>query len=349
MKSISIAFLLSMSFTVFSQTFPVESKVIFSNAVFFDFGKHNLRPEADSLLKQVFNALDPNGSNILRITAHTDSIGSIKNNLALSKRRSNSLRMALVEMGVPENKIEISNFGETTPSSTNATESGRQANRRATIDVLKFPPLTTIHGTVIEAESKAEITLKSMVVLHTKNWQDTIYTDSSGYFEKELPVGVVIGIDAYSDCHFFNSIMTKTTLKNDPIKIPLELVEKGKSLNLNNLYFVGDQAILLPKSEPELPKILRFMQSNPYMVIEIAGHINKPNEPKVAENTSHFRLSVNRAKMVHDYLLSNGISEERISFAGYGNWEMVFPKAISQKHQALNRRVELKVLEGGCE
>ena len=91
------------------------------------------------------------------------------------------------------------------------------------------------------------------------------------------------------------------------------------------------------------------MQSNPQMKIEVAGHINLPNTPNVATDTWHYKLSHDRAKLVYDYLRVHGIAEERISFNGYGNWEMRYPRARSEKEQALNRRVELKVLEGGCE
>ena len=50
---------------------------------------------------------------------------------------------------------------------------------------------------------------------------------------------------------------------------------------------------------------------------------------------------------MYDYLLANGISEKRISFKGYGNWEMRFPKARSESQQAMNRRVEIRILETG--
>jgi len=56
-------------------------------------------------------------------------------------------------------------------------------------------------------------------------------------------------------------------------------------------------------------------------------------------------LSVRRAKFVFDYLIKNGIPAERLSFKGYGNWEMRYPKATSNKEQELNRRVEIRILE----
>ncbi len=52
-----------------------------------------------------------------------------------------------------------------------------------------------------------------------------------------------------------------------------------------------------------------------------------------------------RALVVYNYLLRYGISEERISYKGYGNWEMRFPNAQTERQQSANRRVEIKILE----
>jgi len=87
------------------------------------------------------------------------------------------------------------------------------------------------------------------------------------------------------------------------------------------------------------------MELNDSLNIEIAGHINRPNYPPVDKLSSDFKLSVQRAKMVHDYLLENNISADRISFKGYGNFQMRYPKARSEKQQAENRRVEIRIVE----
>ena len=60
-----------------------------------------------------------------------------------------------------------------------------------------------------------------------------------------------------------------------------------------------------------------------------------------------FQLSMDRARMVYDYLRSQGIPEHRLTYNGYGNWEMRFPHATTQQQQALNRRVEIRVLSTG--
>lgn len=358
LRFLLIPFLLGWLSPIFSQTAPAESNTVFSSAVYFDFGKHDLRPDADPTLSEVATYLSDKKNLLVKITAHTDSIGSLENNLALSNRRSTAVKAALAGMGVPDSLLTISTFGETMPAATNHTNEGRQLNRRATIEIIKWQPnppptpkpttqLTTLEGRVTDKEVGNG--LEAMVVVRGKGFQDTLYTDTSGYFEKKLPVGIVVGVDAYADCHFFGSEMTKT--QKEPIKLffPLPAVLTGGSLDLNNLYFVGNQPVLLEKSKPELPKILRFMESNPQMKIEIAGHVNLPNTPPVSTKTSHFRLSEDRAFVVYNYLSENGIADDRISYKGYGNWEMRYPNAVSETDQALNRRVELKVIEGGCQ
>ncbi len=342
---------------LFSQTIPKETETVFSGEVYFDFGKHDLRPDADPTLAEIVHFISDKKNLHIKITAHTDSIGTLENNKALSERRSSSVKSALAEMGIPDSLLTINTYGETMPAATNNTDEGRQLNRRATIEIVKWkpipiPPKPTERLTLLEGNVKDAVkghSLESMVIVRGKGFRDTIYTDTSGYFKKELPVGIVVGVDAYADCHFFGSEMTKT--KAGPIYVELSLppVQKGSSLDLNNLYFVGNQPVLLAKSKPELPKILRFMESNPGMKIEVAGHINLPNTRNVKKDTWYYKLSHDRAKVVYDYLISKGISKDRISYKGYGNWEMRFPKAVSQEEQALNRRVEMRVIEGGCE
>ncbi len=341
--------LLLFGFTkfLFSQSYPIEGKTIYTAAVYFDFGKHELREGADTVLAAIKTLATGQVPIRITLTAHTDSIGSLENNLALSQRRSESLKNALFEMGIPDSLMTIGNFGETRPSAPNASEQGRQANRRATVEVVEYPRLALLAGKV--KDSKTGVGLTAMVILHTKTWQDTLFTDSTGYFSKELPIDLVIGIDAYSKCYFFGNEMTKTGRDKPPVAVRLDPVQNGQAIDLKNLYFVGNQAVLLPKSKPELPKLLHFLQANPQMKIEMAGHINLPNKPNVAKDTWHFQLSENRAKTVHDYLIENGISPDRVSYQGYGNWEMRFPRAVSETQHALNRRVEMRIVEGGCE
>ena len=91
--------------------------------------------------------------------------------------------------------------------------------------------------------------------------------------------------------------------------------------------------------------VLAFMKFNDDLKIEIGGHINKPNEPPVSENSSSFILSKERAQAVYNYLIDNGISKDRLTYKGYGNFEMLYPRAETPIQEQMNRRVELKVVK----
>jgi outer membrane protein OmpA-like peptidoglycan-associated protein len=323
------------------------TKSAFSAEVYFDFGKHDLRPEAESVLGSLLKFTEGRENYTVRITAHTDSVGSFHNNDALSQRRAEAVMAHLTEGGLPAERITLAFFGEKSPSALNATEEGRQANRRATVEVLLTVPTVAIEGTV--TDEKTGLPLRADVVVRTKDGADTLHTGDDGYFRTEpVPVGTVVGLDAYAKCHFMRTEMAKAAPKLPKVPMPLKPAATGATADIGNLYFVGNQPVLLESSLPELPKILRFMELNPTMKIEIAGHVNRPNTAPVSKTSWDFKLSEDRAKTVFNYLLDNGISEERITWKGYGNHQMRFPRAMEEREQALNRRVELRVLEG-CE
>jgi outer membrane protein OmpA-like peptidoglycan-associated protein len=127
--------------------------------------------------------------------------------------------------------------------------------------------------------------------------------------------------------------------------IVLSPAKVGETAVLRDLFFVGDEAILLKVSEPELPKILKFMQLNPDLKVEIAGHINGPNLVMRNEPLWRQSLSERRAKVVYDYLLKNGIPAGRMTWKGYMNTQMLFPNPKSEQESEQNRRVEIRVVE----
>jgi outer membrane protein OmpA-like peptidoglycan-associated protein len=67
------------------------------------------------------------------IEGHTDSMGGEALNQALSERRANSVKSALADMGVSQNRITTRGYGEAYPVASNNTAAGRQQNRRVEI------------------------------------------------------------------------------------------------------------------------------------------------------------------------------------------------------------------------
>ncbi|MEO8173034.1 MAG: OmpA family protein, partial [Sediminibacterium sp.] len=66
----------------------------------------------------------------LKLSGHTDNVGSDAANMKLSKNRAESVKSYLVSQGVNSGKIEATGYGEAQPIATNKTDAGRQKNRR---------------------------------------------------------------------------------------------------------------------------------------------------------------------------------------------------------------------------
>ncbi len=67
----------------------------------------------------------------LALVGHTDAVGSLEANIALSRRRAQSVRARLVsQFGVPQGQVSADGVGYLAPRASNATEEGRARNRR---------------------------------------------------------------------------------------------------------------------------------------------------------------------------------------------------------------------------
>lgn len=73
------------------------------------------------------------------VGGHTDSVGAAESNQRLSEARAQSVRDALVERGIPSQFLRAVGYGETQPVEDNATEAGRAANRRTTLEWAEIP------------------------------------------------------------------------------------------------------------------------------------------------------------------------------------------------------------------
>jgi len=218
-------------------------------------------------------------------------------------------------------------------------------------EVVKVPEKEIPNNSiVIEGTVKDKITLQPIrsanVIVRGKTFRDSIQTDDLGRFKTEIPRNSVISVDVYAEGYFFETKMRKVTTKApEPMDIRLSKATIGATAEIKNLYFVGNKAVLLPKSEPELPKVLRFMKINKDLKIEIGGHINHPAVYKRAVTDWERLLSEDRAQMVADYLITFGISKDRITAKGYSNTQMINPDATTEEEMSRNRRVEIKVIQ----
>jgi outer membrane protein OmpA-like peptidoglycan-associated protein len=98
--------------------------------IHFDFDKATIRSESGRLIREMALTMKNNPLWTLRITGHTDSIGNAGYNQKLSKARANSLKAALVKLGVQPSRLEIAGAGASDPVASNKSLQGRALNRR---------------------------------------------------------------------------------------------------------------------------------------------------------------------------------------------------------------------------
>lgn len=98
--------------------------------ILFDTGKDTLKPESDPVLGEIIALLKGDASLKVSIDGHTDNVGNAKANLALSKKRSESVKKYLVARGIAAARLKTDGFGDTKPVGANTTEEGKAQNRR---------------------------------------------------------------------------------------------------------------------------------------------------------------------------------------------------------------------------
>ncbi|MDQ3698571.1 MAG: OmpA family protein [Gemmatimonadota bacterium] len=110
-------------------------QVMFDSGILFDFDSDVLRSEARENLRSLAGSLHKYDGTNLYIVGHTDDIGSRDYNQSLSDRRAGSAARFLVSQGVEWARVRTDGLGEDEPVDSNATEHGRQANRRVEVAI----------------------------------------------------------------------------------------------------------------------------------------------------------------------------------------------------------------------
>ncbi|MFO1131387.1 MAG: OmpA family protein [Hyphomicrobiales bacterium] len=98
--------------------------------IHFDFDKASIRSESQPLIRDMAMTLKNNPLWTLRITGYTDSIGQPAYNQKLSLARANSLKAALVKLGISAARLDTAGAGAANPIGSNKTLQGRALNRR---------------------------------------------------------------------------------------------------------------------------------------------------------------------------------------------------------------------------
>ena len=102
-------------------------------SVFFDSDKAILRPQAQTILRELADSARKMPQFTLYLQGNTDADGSDVHNQNLSERRTETVKNYLINQGISAEKIIISAVGESKPMADNNSNDGKQRNRRVDI------------------------------------------------------------------------------------------------------------------------------------------------------------------------------------------------------------------------
>lgn len=192
---------------------------------------------------------------------------------------------------------------------------------QATIELL------SIDDDSLVARVQSDPVTGSYLILLTEGADYALSANKTGYLMKTYPFRLK---------QLDNTSMLQIDIELDPIEV-------GASFVLTNIFFEYGKYELRSESRTELNKLIAFMQANPGMIAEIAGHTDD-----IGDEKANMELSLRRAKAVYDYLVANGIDSRRLRYKGYGEQQPAVPND-SEENRAKNRRIEFRVLSVGNE
>jgi outer membrane protein OmpA-like peptidoglycan-associated protein len=121
----------------------------------------------------------------------------------------------------------------------------------------------------------------------------------------------------------------------NPHKIQIGYIEV-----LRHVYFDTDKSTLKPESFLELDKVVKVMNQNPYLKLEVNGHTDN-----VGTHDYNISLSQRRAEAVVHYLTSKGVSGKRLIAKGFGETRPIATNDDEEEGRELNRRTEVEVIK----
>ena len=164
----------------------------------------------------------------------------------------------------------------------------------------------------------------------------------SGYYLVCLPVGNDYALNVTAENYLFFSsnfsLQNSTDTKPYRKDAPLQKMDAGATIVLENIFFKTNSANLENESFVELAKLIELLVKNESLRIRIEGHTDSDGD-----EAANLKLSQARALSVKTYLESKGIAATRIESEGYGETQPLESNATPEG-KAKNRRTVFRVL-----
>ncbi len=206
------------------------------------------------------------------------------------------------------------------------------------------PKLALLKGVISDEKTKLPLEANIELVDNEKHEVIAKFKSNSvsGKYLISLPSGKNYGINVIAIGYLFQS--ENVTLPDSAVyqeitkNVSLKKLEIGTKIVLNNIFFDYDKSTIKAESKSELERLTKLLTENPDLKIEISGHTDN-----VGSSSYNQKLSESRAKTVVDFLISQGINQDRLVYKGYG-LDQPIANNDSEEGRQLNRRTEFKIV-----
>jgi peptidoglycan-associated lipoprotein len=147
--------------------------------------------------------------------------------------------------------------------------------------------------------------------------------DGSYRVELERDVSYVMMASAPNYLNQNFELKTEPDEKNETYYVDFYLSPIDKPVVVENIFYDFDKATLRPESKEALDQIIKILNDNPNVTIELGAHTDRKGSDAYNE-----KLAQRRAQSVVDYLIEAGIDTGRLTAKGYGE---TVPKTITAR------------------
>jgi outer membrane protein OmpA-like peptidoglycan-associated protein/tetratricopeptide (TPR) repeat protein len=240
----------------------------------------------------------------------------------------------------PEKPLAISNednllAGRTAPV--------KQVQAQQTVPVATAN-VTILKGMIRDINTKKPLEATIEIVDNSRNEVVATFKANSatGKYLAILPSGKNYGIAVKMDGYLFHSenfdIPLAANYQEVVKDVDMKPIVVGSTIVLKNVFFDYNKSTLKSESYIELDRVVKLLNENPSMRIELSGHTDNRGTEEYNQ-----KLSEDRAKSCVDYLTSKGIAPSRLEYKGYGESKPINPNN-TEEGWAENRRTEFKII-----
>ncbi len=251
----------------------------------------------------------------------------------------------VINIGVPVN-TEKDDFSFT--YNTNKKVGFFSSNRTGNDDIYKADPVCAVQAIAVVKDAKTGIVIEQAKVVLVDAKEKTVGNQTTAVNGKaafgvncNTAYSFQVSKQGYESGVFGIAKTDGGEVVVEALLTPIMPIITEKEVILQPIFFEYDKSNITQEGAAELDKLVQVMNEYPTMVIFAKSHTDQRGSDRYNLN-----LSDRRAKSTVQYLVSKGISKDRISGQGFGESEpKVTCDICTEEQHAQNRRSEFLIVK----